>query len=91
MNPAIENKKYILAKLDNLTPEQQQQVLIFINSISLQSEQNDIQHKQSRKWQEIRGKAPYPLVGEDAQTWISRNRTKESENRELNLRNSYEV
>ncbi|BAZ80160.1 hypothetical protein NIES73_14100 [Sphaerospermopsis kisseleviana NIES-73] len=33
MNPALENKKYILEKLDNLTPTQQEQVLIFINSL----------------------------------------------------------
>ena len=33
-----------------------------------------IEKKQPRKWEEIRGKAPYPLVGEDAQTWVSRNR-----------------
>ncbi len=33
MNPALENKKSILEKLDNLTPTQQEQVLIFINSL----------------------------------------------------------
>ncbi|MEO5951312.1 MAG: hypothetical protein ABIQ44_02485 [Chloroflexia bacterium] len=27
-----------------------------------------------RKWNEIKGSAPYPMVGEDAQAWISRNR-----------------
>ena len=27
-----------------------------------------------RAWQEIAGKAPYPLLGEDAQDWISRSR-----------------
>ncbi|MBK1990386.1 hypothetical protein A0J48_023160 [Sphaerospermopsis aphanizomenoides BCCUSP55] len=90
MNPALGNKKYILEKLDNLTPAQQEQVLIFIDSIYQQSQPNDIEQKQRRKWQEIRGKAPYPLVGEDAQTWVSRNRNEENEIRELNLRNIYE-
>lgn len=33
MNPALENKKSILEKLDNLTAAQQEQVLIFINSL----------------------------------------------------------
>ena len=27
-----------------------------------------------RKWNEIRGAAPYPLTGEDAQTWVTRTR-----------------
>ena len=90
MTIALENKKSILEKLDNLTPAQQEQVLIFIDSLYLQSQQNDIEQKQRRKWQEIRGKAPYPLVGKDAQIWVSRNRNEESENRELNFRNIYE-
>ncbi|MFM2061938.1 MAG: hypothetical protein RLZZ507_1608 [Cyanobacteriota bacterium] len=90
MTTALENKKTILEKLDNLTPAQQEQVLIFIDSLSLQSQPNDIEQKQPRKWQEIRGKAPYPLVSEDAQNWVSRNRNEESKNRELNLRNIYE-
>ncbi|MFM7368981.1 hypothetical protein [Sphaerospermopsis sp. FACHB-1194] len=90
MTTAQENKKSILEKLDNLTPAQQEKVLIFIESLYLQSQPNDIEQKQRRKWQEIRGKAPYPLVSEDAQNWVSRNRNEESKNRELNLRNVYE-
>jgi hypothetical protein len=90
MTTALENKKSILEKLDNLTPAQQEQVLIFINSLYLQSKPNDIEQKQRRQWQEIRGKASYPLVGEDAQIWVSRNRNEETETRELNLRNIYE-
>lgn len=26
------------------------------------------------KWRDLRGMAPYPLVGEDAQSWVSRTR-----------------
>ena len=36
----------------------------------------------SRKWREIRGIAPYPLVGEDAQVWVSRSRREGAEHRE---------
>jgi len=39
-----------------------------------------------RKWREIRGIAPYPLVGEDAQTWVSRTRRESDESRERQLR-----
>ncbi len=39
-----------------------------------------------RKWREIRGIAPYPLVGEDAQTWVTRTRREGDEERERQLR-----
>jgi hypothetical protein len=35
-----------------------------------------------RKWSEIYGIAPYPLVGEDAQTWVTRTRHEANTNRE---------
>jgi hypothetical protein len=34
-----------------------------------------------RKWSEIRGAAPYPLCGEDAQEWVSRTRAESDEGR----------
>ena len=34
-----------------------------------------------RKWAEIRGKARYPMLGEDAQAWVSRNRREDDERR----------
>jgi len=37
-----------------------------------------------RKWREICGKAPYPLVGEDAQSWVTRNRKESDERRQKN-------
>ncbi len=33
-----------------------------------------------RRWRDIRGSAPYPLCGEDAQAWVSRSR-REAEDR----------
>ncbi len=38
------------------------------------------------KWRDIRGLMPYPLVGEDAQTWVSRTRRESDEHRERQLR-----
>lgn len=35
-----------------------------------------------RKWREIFGIVPYPLVGEDAQTWVSQSRRQADEQRE---------
>jgi hypothetical protein len=36
------------------------------------------QDKPKRKWAEIRGLAEYPMLGEDAQAWVTRTR-RESE------------
>jgi hypothetical protein len=38
-----------------------------------------------RSWMELAGVAPYPLVGEDAQTWVSRARDEADAYREKNL------
>lgn len=35
-----------------------------------------------RKWSEIRGAAPYPLCGEDAQRWVSRTREESDQGRQ---------
>jgi hypothetical protein len=42
--------------------------------------------KPRRKWAEIRGAAPYPLLGEDAQAWVSRTRQEGDEHRERQWR-----
>jgi hypothetical protein len=34
-----------------------------------------------RSWREIRGSAPYPLCGEDAQAWVTRGRRESDEHR----------
>jgi hypothetical protein len=38
------------------------------------------------KWADLRGMAPYPLMGEDAQQWVSRTRRESDEYRESLLR-----
>jgi hypothetical protein len=35
-----------------------------------------------RKWSDLKGMAPYPLMGEDAQAWVSRTRREGDEHRE---------
>lgn len=39
-----------------------------------------------RQWREIRGAAPYPLLGEDAQASVSRTRREGDEHRKSQLR-----
>ena len=38
-----------------------------------------------RAWSEIAGTAPYPMVGEDAQAWVTRTRREGDEHRERML------
>ncbi len=42
----------------------------------------DLLSKPHRQWREIVGTATYPLVGEDTQMWVSRNRLEGDEQRE---------
>lgn len=45
---------------------------------------------QRRKWSELAGAAPYPLVGEDAQDWVSRERQEGQAHRDALLGNTCE-
>ncbi len=90
MTQAVEKQKSILDRVQNLTPEQQEEVLNFIDFLQFKGQKQDVDQKKCRKWADIQGKAPYPLVGEDTQIWVSRNRREETENRELYLRSNYE-
>ena len=40
-----------------------------------------IKYKKGRRWSEIAGAATYPLVGEDAQEWVTRTRKEGDESR----------
>lgn len=41
-----------------------------------------------RSWSELRGAAPYPLAGEDAQEWITRGRREDEDQRFARWSNS---
>jgi hypothetical protein len=63
----------------HLSTEEQLQLIAYL------AEQ--VRNKQSpsparRKWREIRGKAPFPLLEEDAQAWVSRTRQESDAERE---------
>ncbi len=51
-----------------------------------QASQENIKTTPRRKWKEILGIVSYPLVGEDAQVWVSRTRREADEHRERRLR-----
>ncbi|NET24033.1 hypothetical protein [Okeania sp. SIO1I7] len=78
----------LISKSEELSTEERLQLIRYLSS-HLQINDNSTP-KPGRKWREIQGKATYPLVGEDAQEWVSRTRQEATENREQIIRNNYE-
>jgi len=69
----------LIRRTEGLSPEDRQRLLEHLNhSVST--------GRVHRQWREIRGAAPYPLLGEDAQTWVSRTRREGDEHRQSQLR-----
>ncbi|NEP03794.1 MAG: hypothetical protein F6K25_10280 [Okeania sp. SIO2G4] len=78
----------LISKSEELNIEKKLQLMRYLSS-HLQRNDNSTP-KPRRKWRDIQGKATYPLVGEDAQEWVSRTRQEATENREQIIRNNYE-
>ncbi|HEY9619823.1 MAG TPA: hypothetical protein V6C78_05610 [Crinalium sp.] len=73
----------ILNQVDQLTPEEQMQV---IGHLMTQIQTRAVvTSKPSRSWQDLEGIAPNLLGGEDAQAWVNRQRD-EWDDREQSLR-----
>ncbi|MBS3907083.1 MAG: hypothetical protein KGZ49_08610 [Syntrophaceae bacterium] len=73
--------KELINKAKGLTPEENLDLIThLLNRIRVAGSAS----KDRRKWSEICGKAPYPLVGEDAQSWVTRNRKESDERRQKN-------
>ena len=70
----------LIRRAEGLSPEDRQRLLKHLShTISTGTVH--------RQWREIGGAAPYPLVDEDAQTWVSRSRREGDEHRHSQLRN----
>jgi len=69
----------VLSEIEELTPEEQ----LMVMSRLLESVKKHLsQTKPKAKWSDLKGMAPYPLFGEDAQEWVSRTRREGDEHRE---------
>jgi hypothetical protein len=62
--------KEIMNQVEVLSPDEQLHLLAWLADITGRDEQSSYR----RAWREIQGQARHPLLGEDAQTWVSRNR-----------------
>ncbi|MBE9008282.1 hypothetical protein IQ259_25265 [Fortiea sp. LEGE XX443] len=68
MSPSLEK---ILNDIEQLTPEEQ---LTVMGHLVERVKKHITQAQLKRKWSDLKGMAPYPLLGEDAQEWVSRTR-----------------
>ncbi|MBW4433196.1 MAG: hypothetical protein KME28_16090 [Pelatocladus maniniholoensis HA4357-MV3] len=80
MSPSLEK---ILSEIEQLTLEEQ---LAVMGHLVERVKKHITQAQPKRKWSDLKGMAPYPLLGEDAQEWVSRTRRFSDEHRERLLR-----
>jgi hypothetical protein len=80
MSPSLEK---ILSEIEQLTPEE---LLTVMGHLVERVKKHITQAQPKRKWSDLKGIAPYPLLGEDAQEWVSRTRREGDEHRERLLR-----
>jgi hypothetical protein len=80
MSPSLEK---ILNEIEKLTPEEQ---LTVMGHLVERVKKHITQAQPKRSWSDLKGMAPYPLLGEDAQEWVSRTRRFGDEHRERLLR-----
>lgn len=71
--------KEIKEKTEVLTVEENLELIAHIVGKIRKTQPQSVRR---RKWSEIYGTAPYPLAGEDAQTWVTRTRHEANAQRE---------
>lgn len=66
MSPSL---KRILTDIEQLTPEEQLTVMGHLVE-RVKRHITKAQPKPKRKWSDLKGMAPYPLLSKDAQEWV---------------------
>ena len=77
----------VLKQIEQLTAEERLELIQKVAE-GLKAKPKPISAKP--KWADLRGMAPYSLMGEDAQQWVSRTRRESDDHREAVLRASNE-
>ena len=80
MSPLLE---HLLQQVEQLTPEDR---LELIRQIAQGLKQSEVVVRVKPRWSDLKGMAPYPMMGEDAQEWVSRTRREGDEHRSQVLR-----
>ncbi len=69
----------ILNQTRRLTPDEQLRLIAYLSEQTrLARTQESIEPK---RWEDMRGAAPYPLIAEDAQEWVSTSRQQDDSHR----------
>lgn len=68
----------LIQRADRLTPNEQLQLIAHLAEKAREAYAAPV----VRSWREVQGAATYPLLEEDAQAWVSRNRQEEDSNRD---------
>ncbi|WP_254563668.1 hypothetical protein [Oscillatoria sp. HE19RPO] len=80
MSPLLE---HLLQQVEQLPPEDR---LELIRQIAQGLKQSEVVVTAKPRWSDLKGMAPYPMMGEDAQEWVSRTRREGDEHRSQVLR-----
>jgi hypothetical protein len=80
MSPLLQD---VLKQVEQLTAEERLELIQKV-AAGLKTEAAIAQPRP--KWSDLRGMAPYPLMGEDAQEWVSRTRQESDAHREQVLK-----
>lgn len=74
----LQNIDELLKRARKLTPSER---LLLANRLIQDVRSDTPAHKTRRKWKDALGVLPYPAIGEDAQTYISRARRSDDDSR----------
>jgi hypothetical protein len=80
MSPLLQE---LLQQVEQLTPEER---LELIRQVAAGLKKSEAIAKPKPRWSDLKGLAPHPLMGEDAQEWVSRTRREADQHREQVLR-----
>jgi hypothetical protein len=80
MSPLLEE---VLRQAEQLAPEER---LALVQKVMEGLEKPAAIVQQKARWSDLKGLAPYPMMEEDAQEWVSRTRREADEHRERVLR-----
>jgi hypothetical protein len=80
MSPLLQN---LLQQVEQLTSEER---LELIRQIAEGLKKSEVVVRPKPRWSDLKGMAPHPMMGEDAQQWVSGNRQEADKHRNQVLR-----
>ncbi len=76
---SVETLERLIEQVDSLTVDEQLRLAAYLVERARGGYHSTLP---CRKWRDLRGLVPHPMLGEDAQAWVSRTRRESEEQRE---------